>query len=58
MSKFKLKGYITYEDLMIYMLNNLLKEYGVILDGIKNSLTLSSEHALTLSRLGKIEPWV
>ena len=48
MNKFSLKDSITDEDLMIYVLNKLPKEYDVVLDGFKNRLTVSGDDALTI----------
>ena len=40
-NEFKLKGNTNGEDFMIHVLNNLHKEYDVILDGIENHLMSS-----------------
>ena len=45
MSKFRLKGNITDENVMLQLLNNLPEEYDVILD---NHLSSSRENALTI----------
>ena len=49
MNKFRLKGNITDEDLMIHVMYDLPEEYDVILDGLKNCLTLSGDDALTMT---------
>ena len=41
MSKFGSKGSITDKDFMINVLNNLVEEYDVILDGLENQMTLT-----------------
>ena len=52
MSKFKLKGSTTDEDLWS-IFNNLPKEYNVILNGLENYLTLSEDDALTIKVIHK-----
>ena len=51
MSKLGLISNMTDEGFMIHVLNNLPKEYDVILDGLENYLTSSSEDALTIEAL-------
>ena len=46
-SEFGLKGDITVKDFMIQVLNNLLKEYGLILDMLESHLTSSRDDELT-----------
>ena len=48
MTKFGQKGNISDEDFMIHILNNLPEEYDVILDRLKNHLTVTRENALTI----------
>ena len=48
MNKFELKGNISSEDFMIHVLNNLPKEYDVILDGLENCCTLNDDDAMTI----------
>ena len=38
---------------MIHVLNNLPKEYNVILDGLENHLTATGENALTIDSICK-----
>ena len=52
---FSLKGSISDEDYMIHVLNNLPKEYDIILDGLENHLISNEDDSLSL---GKIEPQV
>ena len=47
MTKFRQKGNVSDEDFMMHVLNNLPKEYDVILDGLENHLTISGDNALT-----------
>ena len=53
MSKFWLKDKITDNDFMIYVLNNLPEAYDVILDELKNFLTLSGDDELTIEVIGE-----
>ena len=48
MNEFGQKGNVSDEDFMIHVLNNLSDEYDVILDGLKNCLTLIGDDALTI----------
>ena len=43
MNKFGLKGSITDNNFMIHDLNNLPKDYDVILDGLENHLKVTGE---------------
>ena len=49
----QLKGYMTDEDFMIQVLNNLPKEKNVILNGLKNSLMVSGDDVLTIDVICK-----
>ena len=51
MTKFGQKGNVSDEDFMIHVLNNLPKEYDVILDGLENRLTATRENALTIDSI-------
>ena len=53
MNESKLKGSISDEDFMIHVLNNLPKEYDVIIDGLKNCLMVSTNDALTIDVITK-----
>ena len=53
MSKFGLKGCITVEDFMIHVLNNLPKEYDVVLDGLENHCMVIGNDALTIAVICK-----
>ena len=50
MNEFNLKGSID-KDFMIHVLNNLPKEYYVILDGLENCLTAIGDNALTIDMI-------
>ena len=49
MNEFGQKGNITDKDLMVHVLNNLSEDYDVILDGLKNYLTVTDDNALTIN---------
>ena len=51
MTEFGQKGNVSNEDFMILILNNLLKEYDVILDGLENHLMATGENALTIDSI-------
>ena len=51
MNKFIPKGSITDKDVMIHFLNNLPKDYDVILDGLKNCLMAAGDDALTINMI-------
>ena len=51
MTEFRQKGNVSYKDFMIHVLNNLPKEYDVILDGLENQLTATGENALTVDSI-------
>ena len=51
MNKFGQKGNKTDEDLMIHILNNLPKEYNVILDGLDNCLMATGDNAHTIDMI-------
>ena len=53
MSKFGIKSSITDKIFMIHVLNNLPKEYNMILDGLEHYLTLSWVDAWTIEDLCK-----
>ena len=53
MNKFGLKGSIPDKDFMILILNNLHREYDVILDGLENCLTASGDDVLTIGVICK-----
>ena len=53
MNEFSQKGSVSDEDFMIHILNNLPKEYNVILDGLENRLTAIRENALTIDSIPK-----
>ena len=53
MNKFGQKGSITDEDFMINILNNLPKDYNVILDGLENFLTETVDDVLTINMIHK-----
>ena len=48
LTEFGQKGNVSDEDFKIHSLNNLPKEYDVILDGLENHLTATGENALTI----------
>ena len=48
MGEFCQKGGIVDVDFMIHVLNCLTKEYDIVLDGLKNGLTVSGDDALTI----------
>ena len=56
MNKFSLKDKIMDKDFTILVLNNLPKEYDVILDRLENYLTESGNNILTLDICKKIKP--
>ena len=47
------KGNVSDKDFMIHILNNLPKEYHVILDGLENHLTATRDNALTIDLICK-----
>ena len=49
MNIFGQKGNVSDEDFMIYVLNNLPKEYYAILDGLENHLTMTGDDVLTIN---------
>ena len=51
MNEFRQKGNVSDEDFMIYLLNNLSKEYDVILNGLENCLMATGENALTIDSI-------
>ena len=53
MTKFRQKGNVSDEDFMIHILNNLPKEYDVILNGFENCLMATRENALTIDSICK-----
>ena len=53
MNEFGIKGNIANKDFMIHILNNLPKEYDVILDGLENHLMVSGENVLTINVIHK-----
>ena len=53
MNEFNQKGSITDEDHMILVLNNLPKEYDVILDELENSLMVTGDDALIIDVIHK-----
>ena len=56
-NEFNLKCSMTDEDLMIHVLNNLSKEYDVILDGLEKHLTVSGDNVLTIEVICKNYSW-
>ena len=48
MNKFRLKSKKTGKEIMIHILNDVLKEYDVIVDGHECFLTMSGDGALTI----------
>ena len=52
-NEFGQKGNITEDDFMICVLNNLAKEYNVILDGLENHLTATGDDVLTIDVIRK-----
>ena len=48
MNKLGLQGSVTDKDFIIHILNNFPKDYNVILDGLKNCLTVTGDYALTI----------
>ena len=51
MTEFRQKGNASDKDFMIHVLNNLLEEYDVILDGFENCLMATEENALTIDSI-------
>ena len=51
MTEFRQKGNLSDNDFIIHVLNNLPKEYDVILDGLENCLMAIGENALTLDSI-------
>ena len=45
MNKFGLKGDVADKDIMIHVLNNMPKDYDVILNGFENHLTATGQCA-------------
>ena len=58
MKKFRLKGSITENDFMIHVLNNMPKDYDVILDRLENHLTATGDDEMTIDFSQKIESTV
>ena len=54
-NEFRLKASISDKDFMIHVLNNLPKEYNMILDRLKNCLTASGDNVLTIDVIHKNE---
>ena len=50
-NKFGDKGNVSDEYFIIHLLNNLPKEYGIILNGLENHLTLTGDDALTIDSI-------
>ena len=46
MNKFGQKGGISDKDFMIYVLNNLPKDYNVILNGLEKHLTATGDNTM------------
>ena len=53
MNEFSHKGNVSDEDFMIHVLNNLPKEYDVILNGLENCLMATGDDALTIDLICK-----
>ena len=53
MNKFGQKGNIANDDFMIHILNNLPKDYNVILDGLENHLMVIRDDVLTINVICK-----
>ena len=53
MNESRLKGSITVKDFMIHILNNLPKEYDIILDGLENHLTATGNNVLRIDMIRK-----
>ena len=53
MNVFGHKSIVSDEDFMIHVLNNLLKEYDIILNRLKNHLTATGDDALTIYSICK-----
>ena len=53
MNEFGQKGNVSGEDFMIHVLNNLPKEYDIILDGLENHLMAIGDDALTIDSICK-----
>ena len=51
MNEFRQKGNVSDEVFMIHVLNNLPKEYNVILDGLENHVTTTGNYALTIDSI-------
>ena len=51
MTEFGQKGIVSDKDFMIHVLNNLPKEYNLILNGLENHLTATGENALTIDSI-------
>ena len=51
MNEFGQKGNVSYEDIIIHILNNLPEEYDIILDGLENHHTAIGENALTIDTI-------
>ena len=51
MNEFGQKPSVSDKDFMIHILNNLPKEYDVILDGLENHLTATGENALGIDTI-------
>ena len=58
MNEFSQKGNITDDDFIIHLLNNLPKEYDIILDGLKNHLMASGDNVLKIDVIHeKLNHW-
>ena len=55
MSEFGMKGNISNENLVVHVVNNLLEEDNIILDGLKNCLIFSGPDALIIEIIS--EKW-
>ena len=53
MNEFSNKGNVSDEDFTIHILNNLPKEYDIILDGLENCHTVTGDNALTIDSIRK-----
>ena len=51
MNEFRRKGNITDKDFIIHVLNNVPKEYDVILDGLENYPTVMGDDMLTINKI-------
>ena len=53
MNKFGNKGNVSDKDFMIHVMNNLLKEYDIILDGLEKHYIMTGDNALTIDSIHK-----